>query len=138
MEHLNGTGWTGTGELWLDQRGDEALRHPCTLAIEGNMLRYTWMFEGKPQEGRLVVNPDGSAHWTDTWHQPSEVHCRPEPDAMGLVGVRYAYPAPSGPDWGWRIGVCQRPTGQVVLQMTNVTGWGEEVRAVRMIFDRKG
>lgn len=68
----------------------------------------------------------------------TEVHCRPEADGTALVNVRFAYPAPEGPDWGWRIAVCERPSGELVLQMTNVTPWGEEARAVRMVFRRDG
>jgi hypothetical protein len=31
----------------------------------------------------------------------------------------------------------ERPSGELVLQMTNVAPWGEEQRAVRMVFTRK-
>jgi len=39
--------------------------------------------------------------------------------------------------WGWRIALCHRaPTGELVLQMTNIAPWGEEARAVRMTAKR--
>lgn len=136
IEHLNGTAWTGEGELWLDPTGYEAFRHPCTLTVDGRTLTYRWTWKDEWKEGRFVIESDGSARWIDNWHQTTEVRCRPEADGTALVNVRYAYPAPEGPDWGWRIGVCERPSGELVLQMTNVTPWGEEARAVRMVFRR--
>jgi hypothetical protein len=39
-------------------------------------------------------------------------------------------------DWGWRIGLYLRPTDELALQMTVITPWGEEGRAVRMVFQR--
>jgi len=138
IEHLNGTEWAGNGELWLDPTGYEARRHPCTAVVEGNTLRYRWTVDDAWQEGVFHVEPDGSARWRDSWHQKDEVRCRPEPGGMALVNVHFTWTPPTGPDWGWRIGVCERPSGELVLQMTNVTPWGEEARAVRMIFDRKG
>jgi hypothetical protein len=32
--------------------------------------------------------------------------------------------------------VLRPPAGELVLQMTNITPWGEEARAVRMTFTR--
>ena len=41
-------------------------------------------------------------------------------------------------EWRWRIGLSVRePSGELVLQMTNVAPWGEETRAVRMICTRR-
>jgi len=42
-------------------------------------------------------------------------------------------PAGEGPPWGWRVAVAHRPSGELVLQMTNIKPWGEDGRAVRMI-----
>ena len=75
------------------------------------------------------------ADFTDTWHQPSVMPCSHVPGAGGIFQVRGSY----GPDaeWGWRIGLGLRaPTGELVLQMTNVAPWGEEARAVRMVCTR--
>ena len=58
-------------------------------------------------------------------------------DPLARVNVM-SYPAGEGPDWGWRLRVCLRTMGpeRLVLQMTNVTPWGEEARAVRMTCER--
>ncbi|HEY6562117.1 MAG TPA: hypothetical protein VI072_32845 [Polyangiaceae bacterium] len=133
LSDLVGTHWKGTAELWLDPLGNDGLRSDCTLSVEGTLVRYTWSHEGKPHEGRVTLH-SGGAEFTDTWHQPEPTQCLPVPAALGLFQVQYDY----GPamDWHWRIGLSLRPTGELVVQMTNITPWGEEGRAVRMICER--
>ena len=109
----------------------------ATLAIWPN-LRWPLPREHGPrlvaQEGKLALHDDG-ADFTDTWHQPQPMRCRPVADARGLFQVQGEYGPQS--DWGWRTGLSLRtPTGELVLQMTNIAPWGEEVRAVRMICRR--
>ena len=131
LAELNGTRWAGSCELWLDPLGDQASRSECTMAIDGQTLRYTWKHDGKQREGSITVHADG-ADFTDTWHQPEAMKCRHVPNAWGIFHVRGEY----GPDadWGWRIAATLRtPTGELVLQMTNIAPWGEEARAVWMI-----
>jgi hypothetical protein len=132
---LAGTSWTGEHELWLDPLGNSAHGGGCTLTIEPKALRYTWEHEGKTYRGLFEL--EQPIRWSDTFHEPAAVACRPLPDAWGLLAVSYTYPAPPGPDWGWRIGLSRRPDDTLVLQMTNVTPWGEEGRAVRMVFARR-
>jgi hypothetical protein len=131
------TEWVGTGELWLDQLGNKAQSYECTLTVGTDDVSYTWQHEDKSQQGEYRLREDGSALWSDSWHQPEVIECRPVPGAKGLFGVECSYQAPGTPDWGWRMGLSQRPTGELVLQMTNITPWGEEGRAVRMVFNRK-
>ncbi len=134
IAELEGTSWKGTNELWLDPLGDEALRSEGTIRIEANVVRYTWSHEGKAHEGSFTLRAD-DADFVDTWHQAEPMKCRRLVGAPGLFQVQGAY----GPekDWGWRTALCLRaPDGELVLQMTNVTPWGEEVRAVRMICKR--
>ncbi len=130
---LQGTGWAGTKELWLDPLGNEATTCPCTMRVDANVIRYTWTYEGKAQEGSVTLHKEG-ADFTDTWHSAGVMRCRLSDGAGGLFQVQGTY----GPDndWGWRIGVSERPSGEVVLQMTNVAPWGEEGRAVRMVCNR--
>lgn len=133
LDSLQGTGWAGTKELWLDPLGNEATTCPCTMQVDGNVIRYTWTYEGKTQEGSVTLHKE-VADFTDTWHQAGVMHCRLLDRAGGLFQVQGTY----GPDhdWGWRIGVSQRPSGELVMQMTNVAPWGEEGRAVRVVCSR--
>lgn len=135
LSDLGGTRWKGTAELWLDPLGDQVTRSDCTMFVDGPVVRYTWAHEGQAHEGSITVHEDG-ADFTDSWHQPEPMKCRSIPGAWGLIQVQAEY----GPraDWRWRIGLSLRaPTGELVLQMTNVAPWGEEVRAVRMIGQRQ-
>lgn len=134
LSEIAGTTWAGSAELWLDPMGNEAIRSDCTMSVEGEVVRYTWSHEGKDHQGSITLREHG-ADFTDTWHQPEPMKCVRVLEGQGLLQVQGRY----GPDadWGWRIGVALRPSGELVLQMTNITSWGEEGRAVRMVGTRR-
>jgi hypothetical protein len=131
LSDLNGSRWTGTAELWLDPLGNEGTRSDCTISVDDDVVRYTWSHEGDEHEGSVALHDDG-ADFTDSWHQPRPMTCGRVPGALGLLQVQGEYGPRS--EWRWRIGLSVRsPTGELVLQMTNIAPWGEEARAVRMI-----
>ncbi len=136
LSQLIGTTWEGKGELWLDPLGDEAIRYGCTARVDAGAVTYTWHHDGKKHEGRLSFAGERPT-FVDSWHQQKHVECRTLADAWGLLALDYTYGAGEGPPWGWRIVLSRRPSGELVLQMTNVTPWGEEARAVRMVFGRE-
>jgi hypothetical protein len=129
-----GTKWSGSGELWLDPEGNKAEHYECDLHVEKDAIHYSWLYEGECKDGSIFFNEHG-AKWEDSWHQKDAVQCAHVPEAWGLFTIGYAYQVPDNPDWGWRIKLSERPDGSLVLQMTNITPWGEEGRAVRMVFD---
>jgi hypothetical protein len=131
LADLDGTKWEGSSELWLDPLGNQAIVSPCAIAVAGDVVRYTWSHEGVAQTGSITLAADGAA-FVDTWHQPAPMPCRRLEGGGALFQVQGQYGPES--DWGWRIALCLRTqTGELVLQMTNVTPWGEEGRAVRMV-----
>lgn len=132
---LEGTEWEGTGEPWLNPLGDEAARYPCTLRVSADGARYTWERDEKTHEGTIELR-GARATWSDTWHQPDGADGAVVKDSCGLLSLFSTYEA-GGPSWGWRTTLSQRPTSELVLQMTNVAPWGEETRAVRMVFTRR-
>jgi hypothetical protein len=135
LSELNGTKWAGSAELWLDPLGDIGVRSDCTISVDGDVVRYTWSHDGKAHEGSITLL-EGGADFTDTWHQPQPMRCKPVGGAWGLFQVQGEYGPES--DWRWRIGLSLRaPTDELVLQMTNIATWGEEGRAVRMICSRQ-
>lgn len=136
IEALDGTRWKGHGELWLDPSGDDALTYECSLSVDGTTVRYTWTYEGKEQRGTVSLGADGPT-WVDSWHHPEPVACTPQPEPWGVFDLFCTYSAGGGPDWGWRTLLAERPTGELVLQMTNIAPWGEEGRAVRMVLTRQ-
>ncbi len=129
---LSGRKWAGKGELWLDETGNDAEVCDCTLGVVDGRLVYTWSYQGKPQEGSLTP-VDGGFELKDTWHSPTAMRCEGVAGTWALLDGRGTYPAGDGPDWGWRVTLAHRPSGELVLQMTNIKPWGEEGRAVRMI-----
>lgn len=135
LSEMDATRWEGSAELWVDPLGDEVERSECTIAVDGDVVRYTWSREGEAHRGSLTLHKDG-ADFTDTWHQPQPMRCLSVPDARGIFQVLGTYGPES--DWGWRTALSRRTTtGELVLQMTNIAPWGEEARAVRMICKRQ-
>lgn len=132
---LNGTNWTGRGELWLDPEGNKADVYDCQLQVNDDVISYIWNYEGEEKKGSFTFNDNG-AIWIDSWHQPNSVNCKNVSDAWGFFTVKSSYEVPSNPSWGWQSKLTQRPDSSLVLQMTNIAPWGEEGRAVRMIFSR--
>jgi hypothetical protein len=61
------------------------------------------------------------------------MRCMAVASSWSIVDVEGTYSAGDGTDWAWRISLSQRPGGELVLQMTNITPWGERGRAVRMV-----
>jgi len=130
---VQGIKWSGSGELWLDPQGNNVDLYDCTLSIEADVLHYTWLYKGQSNSGSFTFNGSG-ATWIDTWHQPTPATCQDVTAAWGLFTVEHEYRVPSNPNWGWRSKLSKRPNGDLVLQMTNIAPWGEEGRAVRMVF----
>lgn len=123
----------GKGELWLDPYGNDALRYDCELRIEEDAVHYSWFYENEVRRGSFSFDRSGVT-WVDTWHQQSPVKCADVDGAWGLFTVSHEYDTPAMPNWGWRSKLSERPDGSLILQMTNIAPWGEEGRAVRMIF----
>lgn len=136
LASLRGTRWTGRGELWLDPLGYETIWCDCQLEVRDDGVHYTWSYEGQPKQGTFTLTPSG-AHWVDTWHAEKGMTCTAYRVPGALFALECSYGPPEGPPWGWRSVLSLRPEeGELVLQMTNVAPWGEDARAVRMIFQR--
>ena len=124
--------WEGKSELWEDPLGNVAQESDCTIAIDDGVVTYRWSYQGKPHEGNLKLGA-GDVVFSDTWHQQEPIACEVVPGGRAIATVQYTYMQ----EWGWRIHLCHRdPTGELVLQMTNIAPWGEEARAVRMVCKR--
>jgi hypothetical protein len=112
--------------------------------LNGRFVRvdYTWGYQGKPQEGSLLIgfekNEDQvTAHWIDTWHYNEKVMACAGPNPKGnTLSVRGTYPAPPGPDWGWRIDLTPADTGELQIVMFNIFPDGKEELAVEAFYQR--
>jgi hypothetical protein len=136
--------WRGTSTL-QDPHAGIAEESPSTATVTllpGSIrLEYTWSYQGTPQRGSILFAVDGptiTALWADTWHTGNKPMACSGPGGDTL-SVRGSYPAPPGPDWGWRIDAL--PNGQkLCLGMWNL--WpaelgGKEERAVEAVYARE-
>ncbi len=125
--------YTGTNLLWF-QDPNKPLESAGEVTIDGNVIRYTWVYEGEPQSGVMTVERDGEAasvEWNDTWHAKDSMRCEGTLDSQALV-VQTSYPAGDGPDWHWRTEVRVPAAGEVLIEMYNITPNGDEQIAVRL------
>jgi hypothetical protein len=140
--------WRGTYRLWFDPDGPAVeceTTAEVTAAGGGRFLalRYGWSFEGKPQEGFLLLGDDPAASrceasWVDSFHNSDRIMpCTGALAGDGPVSVRGSYPAPPGPDWGWRTELDQPSADTLVLRQFNVTPDGVEGRAVEATWRRR-
>lgn len=139
--------WSGVNRLWVmpeDPVRESDTKASVTLAARGAlaMITYTWAYEGKPQEGVLMVrsesDPEGSdVVWVDSWHTAGKfMQFRCDEGKEGLVAVRGSYSAPPGPDWGWRIVLSADSKDEFRVLMYNVTPDGKEALAVDARYSR--
>jgi hypothetical protein len=137
--------WTGENHLWLDPTA-EPHTSPSTLTIAGALrdhvvrVEYEWTYEGKPQQGMLLLGFDRArggkvtAAFADSWHMSEAVMlCEGtvDPEAR-TVSVKGTYgDGQGGPDWGWRLTLEAGDESTLTLVMHNITPDGEEHLAVR-------
>jgi hypothetical protein len=107
--------WQGEKRLWMEGEGGpvftSASRLVVTPVAKGSFLSfaYSWAFDGKAQEGLLIVGNDNeagtaSAAWGDSFHMNARLMVSEGGvEAPGVVSLSGHYAAPPGPDWGWRI-----------------------------------
>jgi hypothetical protein len=139
--------WAGSNRLhvvWLTPPvQDSDTTASVSLAAQGQFLAisYTWAYEGKPQDGLLLIGSGEAANsvkavWIDSWHMSDKfMLLEGTVEPSGSISMRGAYAAPPGPDWGWRIVI---EPGDAAFRMTmhNISPEGEEIPAVEATFAR--
>jgi len=136
--------WRGTNTLQDPNTGlpEESPSTVTVMPVLGGRfvrLDYTWAYQGKPQEGSLLVGFDPepgevSGHWIDTWHMGRKaLACTGAKPAGGTIAVRGSYAAPIGPDWGWRIEITPSDDTLRIVH-TNIFPDGNESLAVEGVY----
>lgn len=130
----------GTAQLWRSWVSPEPTASKSTLDVhldpEGRLtaLEYTWEVDGAEQRGQLSVQrgegPEVGVEWKDTWHAGDGMTFKgTQGEVLDVLG---SYPAPPGPDWGWRIVIRRTPHWEVV--MDNITPEGHADRAFQLSY----
>lgn len=138
--------WKGTNILHYEGLDESPGTARIASILDGRFVRldYTWSFQGKQQEGSLLVGFDPktrtiSGHWIDSWHMghAAMICLGPEPDG-GTYKLAGSYAAPPGPDWGWRIEITAGPGVDALrVDMQNVWPGGErEEPAMEAVYTR--
>jgi hypothetical protein len=151
--------WRGTSRLHdphTNSPEDSASNLTVTPILRGLFLRvdYTWAYQGAPQEGTMLIGYEPKAEraqavtafWADTWHMGRAVlvsrgsSTPAPPEADGSLNLLGSYPAPTGPDWGWRTMIqpaAEGEDGALQISMYNITPDGQEYIAVEATYTRE-
>ena len=146
--------WRGTSRLHMEP-GSPGVTTDSTLTAvpiaKGRFVQmsYTWSHEGVPHEGTMILGmhakrDEATGAWVDSWHQSNETlflkgtHEKDKGAASGRVSISGTFPAPPGPDWGWRIEVGCPEASKLLLEMFVIEPEGEENLAVHAEFARIG
>lgn len=139
--------WSGMNRLWVfpgDPVRESETNASIVFAARGTLalITYTWAYEGKAQEGVLMMRTDPNPEdvqvmWVDSWHTSNKfMQFHSQEDKEGLVAVHGTYAAPPGPDWGWRIVLKSDNTNEFHIVMYNITPDGQEALAVDARYKR--
>ena len=141
--------WRGTNRLQVSEaEGAEDSLSTLTVVpmLAGRFVRIdqTWSWNGKPQDGSLLIGFQQAthvvtAHWIDTFHMGNKVMaCEGIVNHDGLLDVRGEYAAPPGPNWGWRITIDAKVPDRLEITMCNIEPGGKEEFAVLATYSRVG
>jgi hypothetical protein len=134
--------WRGTSRLYLPERSPSVRQSDSLLNVslkaKGQFVAfdYTWDFEGKAQEGLIILGCDtrsnaAQAVWTDSWHSRNTLMIsNGEASEDGSVSVMGYYKVEGHPDWGWRTEITPSKDN-LRLVMYNVSPEGDEELAVK-------
>lgn len=139
--------WQGTSRLQdpMNNIAEDSLSNlTLTPLLKSRFVRldYDWSYQGTPQEGSFLIGYDSTAEkvtgfWIDSWHNSDKVMvCQGSANADGSISLLGFYPAPPGPDWGWRTTINPQNGKSLRLVMYNISPEGQEDVAVEADYAR--
>lgn len=140
--------WTGHNKLWFMPNAPvhESATTATIRTVAGGrylVMDYTWSHDGTPHDGHMVVRltgepDDADIVWVDSFHQSASImRLSGVAKSASAVTARGSYPAPTGPDWGWKIAVAAEAQERLVMRMWNITPDGQEALAVEAVYARQ-
>jgi len=140
--------WEGTNRVQVST-GEPMHESPSRIVVTPMLrdtfirLDQTWTWEGKEQVGAMLIGHNrksekASIHWIDTFHNGFKVMaCAGNFNPQGTLIVHGNYPAPPGPDWGWRIEIPVVKEGRLKIDMFNIDPTGKEDGGVWVEFSTR-
>lgn len=141
--------WSGANRLflfWIAESPFESESNALlAFSAQGRFLKleYDWVYEGKPQEGLILIGKDRDsdlikAFWIDSWHLNDKFMVS-EGKAIteNMISISGFYTVPDNPDWGWRTVIETKNENAFKIIMYNVSPEGEETLAVEADYERR-
>jgi hypothetical protein len=142
--------WSGMAKTWFEpgKLADEApIKGSTRLIVDGMFLlhEYEGGMTGFPMKGLAVHGYSlGEKRWQTAWvdsaHNGTCIML-----SLGAIDASTArpdflgsYPAPTGPDWGWRTTLELRGKDNLVISHFNITPDGHEAIGVEIDYKRVG
>ena len=140
--------WRGSNRLQdplTNAPEDSPATASVTALLDGRFVRldYTWGYQGKSQEGSLLIGYEpktgmASAYWIDTWHMGRQVMAAEGSISQsGEISVLGSFAVPPGPDWGWRTVITPDDGQELQITMFNISPEGLEELAVEASYSRE-
>lgn len=140
--------WEGTNKLWFrpgDPHFESATTADLSLAADGRfaVLRNDWSHERVRQEGVMLLGEDPDTGrcdvaWADSFHNSHRLMpCTGPLSQDGVLRATGSYPAPTGPDWHWRLELSAPAGDRLLLRMYNIMPDGAEALAVEASYGRR-
>ena len=141
--------WEGVAKTWFEpgKIGDESpVKGTTRLVAQGNFLLHEYggtLMGGAMQGCAIIGHYLGGKRWQVAWvnnfHNGTRIMVSEgkegeSPDKPNVLG---SYPAPEGPDWGWRTTPEMRGKDNLVVTHYNMTPDGDESPAVEFDYKRK-
>lgn len=140
--------WSGTSKLWLEPgvlHEEVAIRGTMRLVQYGTFAlhEYSSTCMEQPQSGLAwygysFAEDRWTTAWTDSFHNGTRImfslgDYQGDTSRLKVLG---SYPAPPGPNWGWRTTVELLTEDRLVITHYNITPEGEEAKAVEIDYRR--
>ena len=147
LEKLTGS-WQCANKLWLDpgkpaHESGSSASVACAAQGQFITIRYTWLYDGIPQDGLIVLGVETKPNlvkvaWINSWHMADKMMiCTGKVELDGTAWAKGTYAVPPGPDWGWRIAIDPGMNDTFQLVMHNSTPDGVEMLAVEASYLRQ-
>lgn len=146
MDSANFVGaWKGTKKLYFKGPPEPDCVSDSNVVVSAVAngtfltLTYTWTFKENDHEASMLFGKLGadevSVAWVDSFHQSGSIMVSEGSLVDGVFDVKGSYPAPPGPDWGWRTQI--KSDGETLnIIMYNIFPDGKEVLAVDAEYKR--